>query len=222
MTGASGSKRVVRHTPVLLVLVVAALGVALSTAGCSSTRQQDSSQSAAVGCIAARGAQERDLDESDDPEHAWAHTPGQRVTVYFQTEDLPPRYRSMVERGAQIWSKSRCISAVAIDQCPSQSNCSTVVIKKHSDDDDTDGESSGRDKHGVREDNKIVYYSELLDKATDNGALATVVHEMGHALGLVHRLDKNDVMNSDTDNDTNPIPDAADFDNLAVIYGAKQ
>jgi predicted Zn-dependent protease len=68
----------------------------------------------------------------------------------------------------------------------------------------------------------ITFYTALLDKESNNGALATVVHEMGHALGLVHRKDPRDVMNAHTNNDTNPIPDAVDFSNLIVIYGSKE
>lgn len=58
-----------------------------------------------------------------------------------------------------------------------------------------------------------------MDQAADNGALATVVHEMGHAIGLDHRLAPTDVMNSVTDDATNPTPDAVDFSNLVASYG---
>ena len=71
----------------------------------------------------------------------------------------------------------------------------------------------------MRRSNTITLYTALLDDASDNGALATIVHEMGHALGLVHRLDRDSVMNAETDDDTDPTPDAVDFANLAVIYG---
>lgn len=65
----------------------------------------------------------------------------------------------------------------------------------------------------------ITLYTGLLDKSTDNGALATVVHEMGHALGLVHRKDPDSVMNAQTGDQTNPVPDATDYANLVVVYG---
>jgi hypothetical protein len=43
---------------------------------------------------------------------------------------------------------------------------------------------------------------------------------MGHALGLDHRLERSDVMNSVTGDNTNPLPDAVDFANLAAVYGS--
>ncbi len=73
---------------------------------------------------------------------------------------------------------------------------------------------------GYIESASITLYTRLLDQTTDNGALATVVHEMGHVFGLPHRLNRSDVLNAVTGDDTNPVPDAVDFINLAVIYGS--
>ena len=65
----------------------------------------------------------------------------------------------------------------------------------------------------------ITLYTALLDKESDNGALATIVHEMGHALGLVHRMQPGTVMNATTDDHTDPTPDETDYANLRAIYG---
>jgi predicted Zn-dependent protease len=62
-------------------------------------------------------------------------------------------------------------------------------------------------------------YTRELDKESDNGALVTIVHEIGHALGLTHRTNKNDVMNANTSDSTNVNPDNLDFANLLAIYG---
>jgi hypothetical protein len=172
-----------------------------------------------AACVAPLAGTQRDIDDEDSPEHPWAHTPGQPIVVYFQTGGLPDRYASLVRRAAAIWSRSACVSAVAVDRCPDGARCSTVRTKERSRDTDTDGESVGDDHHGVRRGNAITYYTGELDRSSGNGALATVVHEMGHALGLVHRNDASDVMNADTDNGTDPVPDSTDFRNLAVLYG---
>jgi hypothetical protein len=171
-------------------------------------------------CAAEPGAEQRDVDPDDSPEFPWPYTVGQEVTVYFETGELPPRYSALVEEGAALWSRSPCVEAVAVAECPPGANCSAVVPEGRARDDDTDGESEGVDRDGVRLANTIRLYTDVLDEASDNGALATVVHEMGHALGLMHRNDPDSVMNAVTGDHTDPTPDATDFDNLVVIYGA--
>ncbi|HET6393368.1 MAG TPA: matrixin family metalloprotease [Blastococcus sp.] len=182
-------------------------------------RGPESLPSAGVECVAEPGAQQRDIDTDDSPEFPWGHTPGEEVTVYFETGELPARYAQMVETGASTWSRSPCINALAVDRCPGESNCTRVLVEERGDDRDTDGESTGVQRDGVRVANTITLYTELLDEASDNGALATVIHEMGHALGLVHRNDSTSLMNAETDDDTSPMPDETDFANLLVIYG---
>lgn len=173
-------------------------------------------------CTAEPGAEQQDVDTDDSPEFPWEHIPGQEVTVYFATGDLPFRYSALVEQGADLWSRSPCVEALAVDECPDEANCSAVVPAVPADGrgDHTDADSEGVDRDGVRFANTIRLYTDVLDRASDNGALATVVHEMGHALGLVHRNDPDSVMNAVTGDHTDPAPDAIDFANLAVIYGA--
>jgi hypothetical protein len=170
-------------------------------------------------CIAAPGAQQRDVDPDDSPEAPWPHVPGQRVVVHFATGGLPTRYADLVEQAAAIWGRSACVEPVVVDACPPESHCSTVAARERGADADTDGESDSDDRGGVRRSNTITLYTGLLDDASDNGALATIVHEMGHALGLVHRNDPDSVMNAETDDSTDPVPDPIDFANLVVIYG---
>jgi hypothetical protein len=47
------------------------------------------------------------------------------------------------------------------------------------------------------------------------------IHEMGHAVGLAHRLTENVLMNGDTYDDVFD-PDDVDFRNLLVIYGSQE
>lgn len=170
-------------------------------------------------CVAAAGAEQQDVDPEDTPEVPWPHVPGERVVVHFATGGLPARYADLVGQAAAIWARSPCVEPVVVDACPPESNCSTVVARERGGGRDTDGESDSDDRGGVRRSNTITLYTGLLDEASDNGALATTVHEMGHALGLVHRNDRDSVMNAETDDSTDPVPDAIDFENLVVIYG---
>jgi hypothetical protein len=172
-------------------------------------------------CTAEPDAEQQDVDTDDSPEFPWQHVAGQEVTVHFATGDLPFRYSALVEQGADLWSRSPCIEALAVDGCPDETNCSAVVPAASADGrgDHTDADSEGVDRNGVRFANTIRLYTNVLDRASDNGALATVVHEMGHALGLVHRNDPDSVMNAVTGDHTDPAPDAIDFANLVVIYG---
>lgn len=170
-------------------------------------------------CVAEPGSEQQDVDP-DSPQTPWAHVPGHEVTVHFATADLPPRYAALVEEGARLWSRSPCVEALAVPECPDGANCSVVGAETRGDDesDDTDGESEGVDRSGVRPANTIRLYPDVLDGESDNGAPATV-HEMGHALGPVHRDDPDSVMNGVTDDDTDPRPDAIDFANLVVLHG---
>lgn len=172
-------------------------------------------------CGAAPGAVQQDVVDSDDsPEFPWPHTSGQGITVHFETRNIPLRYARLAAEAAALWARSPCVEATAVDTCPAGANCSSlVVVRARSDDRDTDGESESVDRGGLRRSNTITLYSQLLDMSSDNGALATIVHEMGHALGLVHRNDRDSVMNAVTNDSTEPVPDTVDFANLQAIYG---
>lgn len=161
-----------------------------------------------------------DRDPRDSPEQPWPRPDSGPLTVYFVTSDLSSRYSRLVHDAADIWSRSSSVTAIAAPSCPPEAHCVRIVEKKRSHAQrHTDGEFAGDDHHGVRRGGRITLYTHPLDRSTDNGALATIVHEMGHALGLVHRIDEHDVMNSHTNDHTNPVPDAIDFANLEALYG---
>ena len=173
-------------------------------------------------CVAPANAVEQDASSRDSPEKPWPHSPGTEVTVNFETHGLSNRYADLVRNATGIWSQSPCIQAVPVSTCPPDTNCVVLQEKLSSNDRGTDGEFRGSDRGTYREGGTITLYTGLLDRASDNGALATIVHEMGHALGLVHRRAKTSVMNSSTNDNTNPVPDDVDFANLLAIYGRQQ
>jgi hypothetical protein len=170
-------------------------------------------------CVVPRGAEQQDIDLKDSQEKPWRRPDGAEVVVYFETQKLSGRYEGLVRQATAIWSESPCLQAQAVSSCPADVNCVVVKEERASKDRSTDGEFDSSDQGAYRNDGTITLYTEALDGSSDNGALATVVHEMGHAFGLKHRRDSNDVMHEQTSDRTNPVPDAIDFKNLAVIYG---
>jgi hypothetical protein len=180
----------------------------------------------AGACVAPAGAKLADQDPADDPEAPWPKPAGGKISVHFQNDGAAPRYWDDVAKAAAIWSASPCIEADVVSACPADSNCVHVTQAAVSPDgDDTDGDFTGDDTgdgaSASRRGGTLRVFTGLMDKESDNGALATIVHEMGHALGLVHRLKNDDVMNADTSDETNPDPDPVDFQNLLVIYGSQ-
>lgn len=209
-----------------LIPFVVVTGVALS--GCQSQAAPSvppgtatADETPAPDCVAPKDAKQQDIDPKDSAEKPWPRLPGQKVTVYFENQGVSSRYWNGVQTAADIWSRSPCVRALAVPDCPPKSNC--VQVKQQAFglwQPRTDGEFSGTDGGEYRRGGTIKLYTWKLDKGSDNGALATIVHEMGHALGLTHRTNNNDVMNANTSDSTNANPDNIDFANLLVIYGA--
>ncbi|NKX52490.1 matrixin family metalloprotease, partial [Arthrobacter deserti] len=185
--GAEGGRGAWSRLPRLAVVL---LLPALLLPACSGPQPD-----APAACLLPADAEGMDIDPTDSPETPWEKPDGQELSVSFETAGLSGRYAGMVAEAARIWSSSPCVEALAVDECAPDANCVTVQ-EEFSGGRSTDGESTGYSSDGIREGGTITLYTRLLDQTTDNGALATVVHEMGHALGLVHRQDRGSVMHA--------------------------
>lgn len=227
-----------RRLTTVPALVVAA--VALVVAACGSTptpvgapppaaptttaptpAQPPTSTPPAPPCVAPPGGRQRDVDPDDPPDVLWPRPRGGELVVAFAIGGLPRRYANAVVLGARLWSRSPCVEAVAVARCPPRGYCSTVATRRSGGGRDVDGASESEERDGVRVGNAITLYTGLLDTSSDNGVLGTTVHEMGHALGLRHRLDPRSIMNATTGDRTDPRPDAVDLANLAALYAPR-
>ncbi len=170
-----------------------------------------------TACVARAGATLQDVDPGDLPEKPWRRD-GAEARVVFETSGLPVRYRHLVDRGAQLWSASPCVDAVTAPRCAAGDHC-VHVVEQRTDGEDSDGEFTSHDGPRYRREGTITLYTDVLGTESDDEALVTVVHEMGHALGLRHRRDPRSVMHPDSGEGTGPAPDAVDLANLATLYG---
>ena len=223
--GAGAVMRAWPTTTRVILAIVAAVVLAAVVAVTAGLLRPPSEPSGGAGagrigtCAAAPGAEQQDVDPDDSPEAPWPHVPGRagRRPLRHRWPPCPVRRPGRPgggDLGAQPLRRARGRRGVP---------AGVELLHRRRPgarrDDDTDGESDSDDRGGVRRSNTITLYTGLLDDASDNGALATIVHEMGHALGLVHRNDPDSVMNAETDDSTDPVPDAIDFTNLVAIYG---
>jgi Matrixin len=216
---------------VLTTGLLAALSVIVLSSACGGGTNSPISNtpSSKVGCVAPAKTSRQDVDPRDSGGLSFRKTGSGPVIVYFENVNLSARQWNELQQAAQIWSRSPCIKAIAVTQCPPSSNC-VHVGQYHSGegpaggalDRDTDGVFLGEESDGYTTGGVIAFNLDLINEEATQESLAISVHEMGHALGIPHRNNQTDVMNAGTDDNaslTSPIPDKVDFDNLRVLYG---
>src|SRR5829696_4684227 len=103
-----------------------------------------------------------------------------------------------------------------VQTCQPNRNCVTVGVAPESIV-DGDGNFDAVESRGFTVGGHIDYSSSLSGGAKTN----VVIHEMGHAVGLAHRMTEDVLMNEDTYDDVFD-PDPIDHQNLLILYGNQQ
>ena len=117
-----------------------------------------------------------------------------------------------MQKGVAAWNKSACLEAKLVEVCQPGTNCVTVSV----DAGDEDGNFNANEAGGFTTGGHI----DLSGTLTGGERTNVTIHEMGHAVGLAHRLTERVLMNGDTYDDVYD-PDVVDFQNLLVIYGSQ-
>jgi hypothetical protein len=169
--------------------------------------------SPADACVAPAGAALQDQDP-DDHQVPWKRNGPGEVVITFETEDVPADWVAEMQKGVAAWNKSVCLDTKLVETCQPNTNCVTVSV---GDGAGSDGNFDAVESGGFTTGGHIDLSSTLTGGEKTN----VTIHEMGHAVGLAHRLTEHVLMNGDTYDDVFD-PDEIDFRNLLVIYGGQK
>ena len=181
--------------------------------GASGTAPSDIPASSAEACVAPAGAALQDQDP-DDHQLPWKRKGAEKVTITFETKNVPADWVSEMQKGVAAWNRSACLDTKLVEACQPKTNCVTVTVGNES---GSDGNFNAVESGGFTTGGHID-----LSGALTGGEKANVtIHEMRHAVGLAHRMTEHVLMNADTYDDVFD-PDEVDFQNLLVIYGGQK
>ena len=171
------------------------------------------SASTADACVAPEGAALQDQDP-DDHQVPWKRKGAGKVVINFETRNVSADWVAEMQKGVAAWNKSACLDTRLVEACQPNTNCVTVTV---GDGEESDGNFDAVESGGFTTAGHI----DLSGRLTGGEKTNVTIHEMGHAVGLAHRLTENVLMNGDTYDDVFD-PDEVDFQNLLVIYGGQE
>jgi hypothetical protein len=151
--------------------------------------------------------------DPDDHQVPWRRNGAPKVVITFQTEGVPAEWVAELQKGVDAWNRSACLDTRLVQVCQPNTNCVTVAV---GDGDGADGNFNAVEMGGFTTGGHI----DLSDELTGGARTNVTIHEMGHAVGLAHRLTERVLMNGDTYDDIFD-PDEVDFQNLLVLYGGQ-
>jgi hypothetical protein len=169
--------------------------------------------SPADACVAPAGAELKDQDP-EDHQVPWKRNGPGKVAITFETQDVPADWVAEMQKGVAAWNRSACLDTKLVEVCQPRTNCVTVAV---GDGDGADGNFDAVESGGFTTGGHIDLSSELTGGERTN----VTIHEMGHAVGLAHRLTERVLMNGATYDDVFD-PDEIDFQNLLVLYGSQE
>jgi hypothetical protein len=178
----------------------------------SETAPIETSASSTKACVAPAGAVLQDQDP-EDHQVPWKRNGADKVVVTFETKNVAADWVAEMQKGVAAWNKSACLDTRLVEACQPKTNCVTVGI---GDGAESDGNFDAVESGGFTTGGHIDYSSALTGGERTN----VTIHEMGHAVGLAHRMTEHVLMNADTYDDVFA-PDEIDFQNLLVIYGGQ-
>jgi hypothetical protein len=171
------------------------------------------STSSADACVAPARAALQDQDP-DDHQVPWKRNGPGKVVITFETKNVPADWVAEMQKGVAAWNKSACLDTKLVETCQPNTNCVTVTV---GDGAGADGNFDAVESGGFTTGGHI----DLLSTLTGGKKTNVTIHEMGHAVGLAHRLTERVLMNGATYDDVFD-PDEVDFQNLLVIYGGQK
>jgi hypothetical protein len=166
----------------------------------------------ADACVAPAGAVLQDQDSSDH-QVPWKRNGTAKVVITFETKNVLADWVAELEKGVAAWNRSACLDTKLVETCQPNTNCVTVTVADRA---RSDGNFDAVESGGFTTSGHI----DLLSTLTGGERTNVTIHEMGHAVGLAHRLTERVLMNGDTYDDVFD-PDEIDFQNLLVSYGGE-